>query len=177
MADKRKNPVNSRIFLYFIIFMVTVIVFSSTLLPLSFIYRPLVLFPISYSGYGVLKILGINLQYIEHTGHNVFEYLLPDYRLLVTFGCTGVFALFILLSGITAFPSKLKSKVLGAGLLIPVFYIFSILRLVIIGIIAYIKPDWVDFFHKYLMEIVNIIFVLSVFIIWVEYVSKTEKAS
>ena len=143
---------------------------------LAFIYRPVLLVPISYSGYGILKILGAPLSFTGPLGIPGFcEYRLPHYTLVVTFGCTGIYALFILLAGIIAFPKSLKIKLMGILLAVPSFYVYSILRLVIIGAVGNWFPDWIDFVHSYLMEIINIAFVMSIFVLWIRYAEKHSK--
>ena len=81
-------------------FFISLIILNSTVEPFSKIYNRLFLFPISYAGYGLLKIQGFTLRFRDINGAEVFEYQLSHYRLIVTFGCIGIFAFFILISGI-----------------------------------------------------------------------------
>ena len=80
----------------------------------------------------------------------------------------GIYALFILLSGILAFPSALKSKLMGIAVALPAFYIYSFLRLVIMGIAGRLGAQYLNFFHSYFMLIINVAFILFLFIFWIE---------
>ena len=165
----------SRLWLYLIIFIGIIIVLSATFDALSFIYRPLILMPISYTGFLILKGIGIPVTFLGPVDIPGFcEYRLPQSILQVTFGCTGIFALFILIAGIAAFPGSLRSKGIGMLIALPVFYVYSILRLVIIGGIGYWYPGAVDFVHSFLMEIINVAFILFVYFLWIRYVEKTS---
>lgn len=167
--------IKSRLWFYLIIFIIILIAFSATFDTLSFIYQPLILMPISYSGFLILKGIGIPVLFLGPVDvPGVCEYRLPQSILQVTFGCTGIFALFILIAGIVAFPGSLRSKGIGMLIALPIFYGYSILRLVIIGGIGYWFPGAVDFVHSFLMEIINVAFILSVYILWIRYVEKTS---
>ncbi|MCL5019224.1 MAG: hypothetical protein M1426_01940 [Patescibacteria group bacterium] len=164
----------SRLCFYLSIFLGAVILFSATFEALSFIYRPLILMPISYTGFLILKVIGIPITFLGPVDVPGFcEYRLPQSILQVTFGCTGIFALFILLSGIAAYPVPVQLKAIGMLIGIPAFYVYSILRLVIIGGIGYWYPGAIDFIHSFLMEIINVAFVLFVYMLWIRYVEKT----
>jgi len=166
----------SNLCLYLLIFIVILILFTVTFDSLSFIYSPIVLYPISYGGFLVLKVIGIPVIFDGPFGEpGFFEYQLPYTVLQITFGCAGIFALFILLAGIIAFPCLLKLKCIGIILSIPCFYMYSIFRLVFIGIIGYLFPSLLNFVHSYFMEIINIVFIMFVYIIWIRYVEKTSK--
>jgi len=134
----------------------------------------MVLIPVSYAGYFILKILGIPITYSGPNGILGYcEYHLSNAVLEITFGCTGIFALFILLSGIIAYPASLKLKGAGFFIAVVLFYIYSVLRLIIISLFGYIYPESLSFIHSYLMEVCNIGFILFVYIIWIRYVEKT----
>ena len=172
-----KKSLYSHIWLYLAIFICILILLNATFHILSFIYRPAVLLPISYTAYFILKVLSIPAVIYGPLGMpGYYEYHLPQAVLQVTFGCTGIFVLFILLAGIIAFPSSLKSKLVGLTISLPSFFVYSIVRLVIMGIIGNSFPAKLDFIHSYLMEVTNIIFILLVYIIWIRYVEKTPKA-
>ena len=167
----------SRLWLYITVFIGIIIILTITFDALSFLYRPAVLVPISYSAYTILKIACIPITFSGPSGSLGFcDYILPDSVLQVTFGCTGIYALFILIAGIIAFPCSLRMKGTGIVLSIPLFYAYSILRLVFIGIVGHSFPAALDYFHSYVMEIINVVFILLVYIVWIRYVEKSSKA-
>ena len=166
-----------RLILYLIIFFGSIIILNATFSTFSFIYKSVVLVPVSYVGFLILKITGIPIIFNSPTNITEFcEYQMQNAVLQVTYGCTGIFALFILISGIIAFPCSLRLKGIGILLSVPSFYLYSILRLVFIGIIGNFYPSFLNIFHSYVMEIVNIVFVLLIYIIWIGYVEKSAKA-
>lgn len=161
---------------YLALFIGSIIFLFFTFNTLPFIYKKIILIPVSYTGFLILKILSIPIEFVGPVGIPGFcEYHLSNTVLQVTFGCTGIFSLFILLSGIIAFPGSLKSKGIGFIVAIPAFYLYSIFRLVIISIFGYLCPDSIKFVHSYIMEICNIAFILFVYVFWIRYVEKVAK--
>ena len=159
--------------LYLVFFISIIILFTATFDALSFIFRPTILVPVSYAGFLILKRTGIPVMFDGPIGFPGYcEYQLPHTTLQVTFGCIGIFVLFILISGIIAFPSSFRSKGIGLLIAIPAFYFYSMFRLVIIGIVGNWFPEYIDFVHSYLMEIINVGFILFVYVIWIRYVEK-----
>ena len=166
----------SRLWLYLLIFIGILILFTATFDALSFIYKPIILSLISYGGFLILTAIGIPVIFDGPFGMpGFFEYQLPNTILQITFGCTGIFALFTIVAGIIAFPCLLKLKAIGIILSIPCFYVYSISRLVFIGIIGYSFPSLLNFVHSYFMEVINIVYILFIYIIWIRYVEKTSK--
>ena len=88
--------------------------------------------------------------------------------------CTGIFALLTFLVLILAYPTSVSQKVQGAILGIPAFFIYSSLRLVVLGAVATLKPEWVETFHLYMMVLVNIGFMFFVWMYWVARVIENE---
>ncbi len=45
---------------------------------------------------------------------------------------------------------------------------FGVLRLIVLGIVARARPDWIELFHVYIMELATLAFAMFVFIYWIE---------
>lgn len=88
--------------------------------------------------------------------------------------CTGIFALLTFLALMLAYPASTSQKVQGAILGIPAFFAYSSLRLVVLGMVANLRPEWVETFHLYMMVLVNIGFMLFVWMYWVARVIENE---
>ena len=80
--------------------------------------------------------------------------------------CTGIFVLFILLAAILAYPTALIHKGWGVLLGIPAFFLYSALRLAILGTVVWLNPEWLKFMHMYLMVVLNLGFALFLWIYW-----------
>ena len=170
---KKNNSLYSDLRVFLAVFAAVLLLLVLTLDPLSSFYRTSILLPVSYSGYAVLSFFGVPAAFSGPLGIPGFcEYRLPHYILQVTFGCTGIYALFILLAVIAAFPRPVPQRITGMLISIPLFYVYSIVRLVIIGFTGYWIPDYIHFVHSFLMEIINIVFVMTVFIVWIRYAGK-----
>ncbi len=168
-----KKLIKNRFIIYFIIFFAVVIFLTATFNTFSPFYRSVILLPISYSGYFVLKTFSLPVSFAGPVGYpGQYEYRLPNVILEITFGCTGIFSYFILLAGLFAYPCRFKYKTAGFLFFTISFFVYSIVRLIIIGITGHSFPDYLNFVHSYLMEIVNIAFILLVFILWLKYVEK-----
>ena len=59
------------------------------------------------------------------------------------------------------------SKIKGISLVVPSFLAYSTLRLVVMGLVARFIPDQIELFHVYIMVLVNIGFVLLLWLYWV----------
>jgi len=160
---------NRRVITFIILFVIVIFLFSATFEYILNVYSMLFLKPLSFLTYYTLKLFGMDLKIDTGNLVNGFcDLLLPKQTLRINYGCVGIYALFILLAGIIAFPSSVKSKLAGIGISLPAFYIYSYLRLIVMGIVGGLIPQYLDFFHSYLMLIINVAFILFLFILWTE---------
>jgi exosortase/archaeosortase family protein len=84
----------------------------------------------------------------------------------VTFECTGIFALLLCSASILAFPVPLTKRLQGLLMAGPAFVAYSALRLIIMGVVAYLSPEHIDLFHLYVMVVANVGFVLALWLYW-----------
>lgn len=114
-----------------------------------------------------LGLFGLPAQLVEPeaaAGYCLLQVEEVIYR--VTFECTGIFALFLCLACILAFPTRNEARWHGLLLAIPAFVAYSALRLVILGLVAHWSPGHIDLFHLYVMVVANVGFVLSLWLYW-----------
>jgi len=160
---------NKKVILFIGVFFIALFIFMATFEFIMDFYAAVFLKPLSYMTYYTLKLSGMNVTINSDNFHYGYcDLLLPKQTLRINYGCVGIYALFILLSGILAFPSALKSKLAGIAVALPAFYIYSFLRLVIMGIAGRLGPQYLNFFHSYFMLIINVAFILFLFIFWIE---------
>ncbi|UCE20260.1 MAG: exosortase H [Gemmatimonadota bacterium] len=86
--------------------------------------------------------------------------------------CTGLFAAFVFLACVLAYPTKIMKKVFGIIAGIFVIYILNIMRMICLIMVGIWTPQHFDFVHVYLWEGVFIIVVLMLWLVWLDKVVK-----
>jgi len=114
----------------------------------------------------ILDTAQMHLGYCEITLRQII------YR--VTFDCTGIFALLLFASLTLAYPTVARRKVTAFLIGVPAIFVFSTLRLVVLGIVAYVEPGWVELFHVYVMELATLGFMLFVWKYWIDEVAHAD---
>lgn len=115
----------------------------------------------------VLLSLTLNILGIDATakGEDVF---LKGFSLKIVEECTAAFASLIYISCVLAYPSNLKSKLMGIGFGITVIQIINLGRLVILSFTGLYYPDIFEYVHTYIWQSVFIVFVIVVWLVWLE---------
>lgn len=93
---------------------------------------------------------------------------------LVATECTAIFIMLIYASFIFVYPASIRSK--GIALLAGIPFIFgaNILRLFCMAWIDYLKPQYSEYFHQYIWQVVFIVMVIFMWLIWIEKVVTRE---
>lgn len=93
---------------------------------------------------------------------------------LVTTECTAIFIMLIYASFITVYPASNKAK--GSALLTGIPFIFgaNVLRLYAMAWIDYLNPQYSEFFHNYMWQVVFILMVVFMWIVWIDKVVNHE---
>lgn len=133
--------------------------------------RPLLvhgyMWPVSRAAALVLNLLGIPASLGETEPQvGVCPLAVHGVIYLVTFECTGIFALFLCLAAVLGFPVPLGHRVRGVLLVVPAFATYSAARLVVMGLVARFAPEQIELFHLYVMVLVNLGFVLLLWLYW-----------
>ena len=118
----------------------------------------------------VLKLLGVSLT---QTGVNI---ALPGMTLTIIYECTGIFALFIYLSCVLAFPTTIQKKMYGILLGIPSIYLLNLARMVVLSYVGIYFPKAFDFVHSYLWQTTFIIVVVLIWLLWIEFIVSKKKS-
>lgn len=85
---------------------------------------------------------------------------------LVNFECTGIFALFLCLASILAFPASWRARAEGVAFVLPAFLAYASLRIIVLGLVAHLAPSHIELFHLYVMVVANVGFVLALWLSW-----------
>jgi exosortase/archaeosortase family protein len=129
------------------------------------------MYPLSCAAVRLLEVLGLEAQLgVLHLAAGICELAVDQVVYQVTFECTGIFALFMCLAAVLAFPASLACKTKGVALVVPAFALYSVLRLSVMGLVAHFAPGQIELFHIYVMVLVNIGFVLLLWLYWVREV-------
>lgn len=133
--------------------------------------RPLLvhvyMWPVSRLAALVLNLLGVSAQLGPTAPEaGVCQLAVHHVVYLITFECTGIFALFLCLAAVLAFPVPLGQRARGVLLVVPAFATYSSARLVVMGLVARFAPARIELFHIYVMVLVNIGFVLLLWLYW-----------
>ena len=158
------------VLVYFFIFLTSLLVFIGSFNLFENFYAVYFLKPVSFAGYSVLRQIGIPVAFNSNSVLSGFcDYNLQHHILRVNFGCTGIYALFIFLAGVIAYPAPVKAKIRGFGKGIPIFLLYSIVRLIIMGITGNYFVTLLPLVHNYLMVAVNIVFILWLYSFWIRH--------
>ena len=94
----------------------------------------------------------------------------------ITRGCTGLFTSALFVSGILSCPVAVRKKLIGLLIGIPAFFVFGILRVVIMAVVAVTLPSRVGVFHVYIMAIANLGFAMFIWIYWFNRIVEGENS-
>ena len=88
--------------------------------------------------------------------------------------CGAIEVMAIFLAAVLAFPTGAWKRITGAIVGIPVLYCVNIVRLACLGYIGAVDTtrEWFNFTHEYIWQTVYVVFVVAVWLLWVEYVVK-----
>jgi len=115
----------------------------------------------------LLRIFGMNIlvdgNTVEIVGH---------IRLQIVDECTAMFGSIVYVSCVLAYPADVKKKVIGIFLGIPCLYAINMVRLVILAFIGVLIPGIFEFVHTYLWQTIFIVFVILIWLVWVDKVVK-----
>lgn len=96
---------------------------------------------------------------------------------LVTTECTAIFIMLIFSSFIFAYPASLKSKATALFSGIPFIFAANVLRLYCMAWIDYVKPQYTEYFHQYVWQVVFIVMVVFMWVLWIDKVVKPTSHS
>jgi exosortase H (IPTLxxWG-CTERM-specific) len=89
-----------------------------------------------------------------------------DFGINVVYGCNGAFATAILLSGIIAYPCRIREKLTGILIGIPAIFAINQLRVISLFLLGRKYPGVFEEVHVYVWQPIIIIFAIFVWDFW-----------
>lgn len=131
------------------------------------------MYPVSAAAVWALNLIGVSVR-LDASSLSLGFCLLTMEKVSfrVIFECTGLFALFILLAAIFAYPASLRQKGWGTLLGIAAFFLYGSARLVLLGVVGHLAPGWLPLFHLYLMVLLNLGFMVFLWLYWIGEVTR-----
>jgi exosortase H (IPTLxxWG-CTERM-specific) len=126
----------------------------------------------SFVAYASSKILNIFGSWTSTSGTNLS---CGDFGIQVAHGCDGVFATAILLSGIIAYPSRIKEKLIGILIGIPALFTINQVRVISLFLLGRRYPGVFEEVHVYVWQPIIIIFAIFVWDFWARNFVKKDK--
>jgi archaeosortase B (VPXXXP-CTERM-specific) len=84
--------------------------------------------------------------------------------------CTAIYGFIMLTSCILAYPTNAKKKIIGIVFGIPSLYVINMVRLVALAFMGLSNPDIFEYIHTYLWQTIFIIFVIIIWLTWLDRV-------
>ena len=92
--------------------------------------------------------------------------------------CGAIEVMAIFLAAVVAFPTTRRKQLLGILLGLPIMYGINVLRLSCLEVIGalVVGVEWLYFAHEYVWQSIYVVFVVAVWLAWVEYIVKRRRA-
>ncbi len=131
------------------------------------LFQQLYMLPVSHLSTAFLQILSVE-AFLDttHLTDGFCELLVSQILYRITFDCTGIFAVLAFISLTLAYPATSRHKIAGIALGLPAIFVFSVLRITILGLVAHVEPAWIELFHVYVMELATLGFMLFTWTYW-----------
>jgi exosortase/archaeosortase family protein len=100
-----------------------------------------------------------------------------SFSFIVVSECGAIEVMAIFLAAVLAFPAPWWKRLVGLLAGLPLMYCVNIFRLSVLGVIGALDQDgkWFKFAHEYVWQAVYIVFVVAVWLAWVEYVVRRNE--
>lgn len=129
------------------------------------------MWPVAAAAAALLRLIGLEaLLDLAALDQGYCELAVRQIVYRVTFDCTGVFALLVYGALVAAYPASARQRLEAVLTGVPAVTVFSCLRLVVLGIVAHVEPEWIELFHVYVMELATLGVMLYVWKYWVNRV-------
>lgn len=143
------------------------------------LFQQLYMLPVAHLSTGILQLLSLEAALdTSQLSAGFCELLLRSIIYRITFDCTGIFAVLVFSALTLAYPEVAsRQRLAGFALGLPAIFAFSVLRIVVLGLVAYVEPDWIELFHVYVMELATLGFLLYVWTYWLGQVRHAQSTA
>jgi exosortase H (IPTLxxWG-CTERM-specific) len=155
----------------YILFGVAIVFFFVLLTNVSFskkFIEPFTTF-VAFCSSQILNVFG---SWTSVSGTNLSS---SDYGINIVYGCNGAFATAILLSGIIAYPSRIKEKLIGILIGIPAIFAINQVRVISLFLLGRRYPGVFEEVHVYVWQPIIIIFAIFVWDFWARNFVQKDK--
>ncbi|HPN32287.1 MAG TPA: hypothetical protein PKY81_15155 [bacterium] len=119
----------------------------------------------------IFNIAGIkSIITTDRINEGFFSIIINSNSVNVVYDCASIFSIFLLVSAMLAFNSKIKDKIIGIPIFSFVLYFINIIRLIVLSCIGGYFPKYLNFAHLYLWQILMIFIVVFLWGVWIEKV-------
>ena len=94
----------------------------------------------------------------------------PDFSIRIILECTGLVPLAIFLPAITAYPSTVKQKLVGAAMAIAGIYLINLVRTVSLFYVGAYLPRFLDTAHFLVWQCLIMLFAIILWFLWAQKV-------
>jgi archaeosortase B (VPXXXP-CTERM-specific) len=91
--------------------------------------------------------------------------------------CTALQVAMIYSALVLAYPSSIRSKMIGIGLGLPLILVVNIVRRRVICFVLWWKPQYFEMMHIYVWQVVFIVVVVAMAAVWIEKVVHRERST
>jgi archaeosortase B (VPXXXP-CTERM-specific) len=116
----------------------------------------------------LIQLSGLPVRMVSNTLY------LTNSTWIVTTECTAIYILLIFTSFILVYPASWKQKGLALVTGIPIIFAANISRLFIMAWIDQARPQYTDYFHNYVWQIVFIVMVVFMWLLWIDKMVNRE---
>ncbi|MCK5860907.1 MAG: hypothetical protein KAH38_00385 [Candidatus Hydrogenedentes bacterium] len=93
--------------------------------------------------------------------------------------CGAIEIMAIFLAAVISFPTLWRKRLIGLIVGTPIMYGVNIFRLTVLAVIGAMDQSrgriWFSFAHEYVWQVIYIVFVVAVWLLWVEYIVKGRR--
>lgn len=101
--------------------------------------------------------------------------ILSNQTLLVNAECTAIYLMILYASFVLVYPTKWIRKLIGVAIGIPIIFAANVIRLLVTAWIVEFRPQYFQYFHDYIWQVAFIIFIVVLWLIWIEKVVGYER--
>ncbi len=94
--------------------------------------------------------------------------LSPTFTVNIAEGCNGIYALFIFMAGIIAYPSSIRHKLYGLAIGIPFIMLLNYIRIISLWYAGTYAPNLFKVMHLYIWETIIIALGGILWLFWYE---------
>jgi archaeosortase B (VPXXXP-CTERM-specific) len=114
------------------------------------------------------KLLGLSVSQARYT------VTVNGFSMSIAPVCTAVTTMIIYFACIVAYPAGFLKKIVGILIGFPALALVNFGRLLLLGYLGYTNTELFDLVHQYVFQVVFIVFVIVLWLIWIDKIVRDE---